>query len=304
MTPFFAFVVLQPGIDGLRKLGKGHEPPRAEKHAHFPEVALQAFVERVQRKAGCALRRLEQALVEAFLLEHGRGERQPGGASAAFDAGVQRVEKMLARLELFLFDAGAHFSGVVFNAAQHALKMILRLFRRGEIADVPAVACKHERDHGRDAFADALSGQKAAGLFRTEHLTAGAAEQVAEFGVFAGLLGHVVEDGAGDVAVGKAGLEVRGQIEVQRGEAHHEVQQAVDGADVERAVAADEHVDGVAGFCRFPEFFRSRGGGRSERHALQPREQPLAHFGGGLVGEGDGENFLPAVGVAVGHGAA
>ena len=61
-----AFVFLHPCIHGLRKLGKGHETARAEKNSYFPHVALQAFIERVQRKTGAAFRGLEQTVVEAY----------------------------------------------------------------------------------------------------------------------------------------------------------------------------------------------------------------------------------------------
>ena len=243
-----AFIGFKSGVHRLRKLGKGHETACAEQHPDFPDVALQTLVERMERETGAALGCLEQAVVEALLLEHGRVERKLSGPSAALYAVREGIEKMSACLELFLLDACAHFSRVVFYAAHHGFEMVFRLFRRGQIAYAPAVAGEHEGNHGGHALAYAFSGKKAVRLFRAQHLTAGAAEQGSEQFVVSGLESQLVEDGPRDVAVGKARLEVRRKVEVQRGKPHHEMQKTVDGADVQGTVASQQHVHGVAGF--------------------------------------------------------
>ena len=82
------------------------------------------------------------------------------------------------------------------------------------------------------------------------------------------------------------------------------MQKAVDGADVQGAVAPQKHIYGLAGTGGRPEFFfrcPAAGRSRSQRVILEPREQAFAHLGRGFVGEGDGQYLLPAV-VAAGVG--
>ena len=93
-------------------------------------------------------------------------------------------------------------------------------------------------------------------------------------------------------------LEVRREVEVQSAEAHHEVEQAVDGADVERAVVPYERIHGRGGTRRSPEFLFRRdaaSSGRGEGVLLEAGEHAFPHLGGGLVGEGYGQYLLPAV---------
>ena len=86
------------------------------------------------------------------------------------------------------------------------------------------------------------------------------------------------------------------------------MEQAVDGADIEGAVTADEGVHSRLGPGRRPELLLRRAvppacGG--EGVILEAGKHALAHFGGGLVGEGDGQDLLPAVGsVGLGQGTA
>ena len=72
----------------------------------------------------------------------------------------------------------------------------------------PAVGIEHELAHGEYAAAYAFGPEKAVRLFRAQHLTAGAAEELGQsFVTVAGLFGHEVENGTGDVVFAESRLK-------------------------------------------------------------------------------------------------
>ena len=76
------------------------------------------------------------------------------------------------------------------------------------------------------------------------------------------------------------------------------MEQAVDGADVERAVVPYERIHGRGGTRRRPELLFGRDAPdarRGEGMIFEAGENAFPHLGGGLVGEGYGQYLLPAV---------
>ena len=91
---------------------------------------------------------------------------------------------------------------------------------------------------------------------------------------------------------GEYGFEVGRQIQLQRGQPDDKMQEAVDGADVESPIAAEDDPHPSPGLLACPS-----GGGlaRTEGGILKAPDDPFLHFGGGAVREGDGKDFRPAV---------
>ena len=91
---------------------------------------------------------------------------------------------------------------------------------------------------------------------------------------------------------GEYGFEVGRQIQLQRGQPDDKMQEAVDGADVESPIAAEDDPHPSPGLLARPS-----GGGlvRTEGGILKAPDDPFLHFGGGAVREGDGKDFGPAV---------
>ena len=153
--------------------------------------------------------------------------------------------------------------------------------------------------HGLGPFPEAAQGEKARGVAQKRRGRVG--EALGQGRVLWQLRGQAVVEGVEDVGKVEGRLEIRAQAQFQGEDPSQQEQQAVDGADVE-ALGVDEQV------FELVARLAARGGVRAsepQRQGLEPAEHAFAHLGGGLVGEGHGEDLGQGVAglEAVGAGA-
>ena len=143
-----------------------------------------------------------------------------------------------------------------------------------------------------DPSAQCFSGEKTALRGMEKNVPTCLLQQGVKPFVTPRLFQQAVQERRDGLIRGEYGLEVGRQIQLQRGQPDDKMQEAVDGADVESPIAAEDDPHPSPGLLARPS-----GGGlvRTEGGILKAPDDPFLHFGGGAVREGDGKDFRPAV---------
>ena len=146
-----------------------------------------------------------------------------------------------------------------------------------------------------------FASKKALALSVPDHGPADLPQEVAHaFVALPGFFQQKVKVGRQRLFSGKNRLKVRVQLEFKGGGAHDEVQQTVNGADVQRAHVAHDGVNPASGRGRVKVEPLH---GAAQRRAFQLPDHALAHLGGSGIGKGDSQNVAPAAGAAIHKGA-
>ena len=160
--------------------------------------------------------------------------------------------------------------------------------------DVRELAAQDAVQQGADDVAQLFPGVEALALL---HMDDGPVEVTQQFfhGFVAlrGLVEQGVEIGRHGIHAHEGGLEIRGQIQLQGGRTHDGMEQAVDGADVEAGQIAQDDVQPAGGHVgrQGDVLFR-----RAQGDGLEAADDAVAHLAGGGIGEGDGQDLVPARG--------
>ena len=134
-------------------------------------------------------------------------------------------------------------------------------------------------------------------LILDDKLVPGLFDELPESGVaLPGLIHERVQTGGEDVFDVEDGREVGRQSLGQGAQAQNEVQETVDGGNVEAVPVTEDAV--------YPDPGRLRGDGipvllpGAEGYLLEDGEHAVLHFSGRCVGEGDGQDAPPVVGLS------
>ena len=142
-------------------------------------------------------------------------------------------------------------------------------------------------------LAELFAHKKAPAVVSCRQSAAGGTHQVAHGRVFPPcLFEHEIIIRRERLVRGKGGFKLRRQAEVKGGGTNDEMEQAVNGPDIERTHVAQ---DGIHPAARLLAGKRHAIVSLAERRFFQAPENTFAHFGGGGIGEGDGNDVSPAV---------
>ena len=166
-----------------------------------------------------------------------------------------------------------------------------QLFRAGDIREFVAQDAVQQR---ADDVAQLFPRIEALALLHMDDGPVKVAQQFFHLLVaLGGLVEQGIEIGRHGIHAHEGGLEIRGQIQLQGGRTHDGVEQAVDGADVEAGQISQDDVQPAGGHVgrQGDAFFR-----RAQGDGLEAADDAVAHLAGGGIGEGDGQDLVPARG--------
>ena len=159
--------------------------------------------------------------------------------------------------------------------------------------DVCEFAAQDAVQQGTDDVAQLFPGIEALALL---HMDDGPVEVAQQFFhpliALRGQVEQAVKIGRHGIHAHEGGLEIRGQIQLQGGRTHDGVEQAVDGADVEAGQVTQDDIQpaGGHGGRQGDVLFR-----RAQGDGLKAADD-VTHLTGGGIGEGDGQDLVPARG--------
>ena len=162
--------------------------------------------------------------------------------------------------------------------------------------DVREFAAQDAVQQGADDVAQLFPGIEALALLHMNDGPVEVAQQLLHGLVALGcLVEQGLEIGGHGVHAHEGGLEVRGQVQLQGGRTHDGVEQAVDGADVEAGQIPQDDLQPAGGHAgrQGDVLFR-----RAQGDGLEPSDDAVAHLAGSGIGEGDGQDLVPAGGTA------
>ena len=279
----------------LRQFHEGHDAQGPAQQRAFPFQTADGPGDRLKRlfrlRRGLALGRLVEAVVKTAFAQHrglGRHGRRVAGA-----AGFQRLQQVRGTGKLFFLDPVVEAFRRVPESAHHDAEFFRDVGGPGE-PEIVAAHDRHEKFH--NPFAQDTARQKAGPGRVEENIATGFLKQFTQMRFLPRLLEEVVQKRRDGLVRGEDGLEIGRKVQFQRRKPDDEVQEAVDGAHVQGAVAPQ---DGVHPATRLLARPARRAAIKAERGVLEPPDDPFLHLRRRAVGEGDGQNFGPAAGSAL-----